>query len=392
MKKALLTFFILTVLTSSHSGASYRASVQGIRYSTYKHHTRVVVDLNGRAVFNSNRLQDPERLYFDLKQCTLSKNTGTLINVNNGTLQRVHAGQFSKDTVRITLDLEGKSMYSAFVLENPNRLVIDVYRPRKTAPSKSKDGVKEKDEAPSYKPEYRPERKTIKTIVIDPGHGGKDPGAIGQNGLKEKDVVLKVGKRLGEILKKRFGVKIIYTRQTDVFIPLNERTEIANSKNSDLFISVHANANRKRSAKGIETYILNWTNDDESIRVAARENNVSIDKMKSIRGKLQIILDDLTRSYKKSESVRLARNVQDAMINTVKSSYRNTIDLGVKQALFYVLVGAEMPSILVEISFISNSEEERLLANGSYRNKLAEGIADGVADFIKNSTLIVQNQ
>lgn len=383
MKKILLAFFILLILISGSISSASFLSVKGIRYTTYKSHTRVVIDLNGQALFNSNRLKNPERLYFDIKGCTLANDTKTSIAVNNGILKKIRSGQFSEDTARVTLDLEGMSQYSAFVLENPDRLVIDIYKPATTTPPiiESKPVIKE-----------MPEDVKIKTIVIDPGHGGKDPGAVGPDGLKEKDVVLEVGKRLGDILKERYGVNIIYTRKTDVFIPLNERTEIANSNNADLFISVHANANTKRSAKGIETYILNWTNDDESLKVAARENNISISKMKLLRGGLQMILDDLTRSHKKQESVKFARNVQDAMVSTLKDKYRDTADLGIKQALFYVLVGAEMPSALVEVSFISNREEEKLLASKGYRDRIAEGIAEGVGDYIKASTILARKE
>lgn len=371
------------VLISSNSNADNPASILGVRYLTYKSHTRVVIDLSSQALFNSNRLKDPERLYFDIKGCTLSKGTKTSIDINDGTVKKIRAGQFSESDARVTLDLEGISQYSAFVLQKPDRLVIDIYKPETAAPpvADGKAVIKE-----------MPDDTKIRTIVIDPGHGGKDPGAVGLNGLKEKDVVLAVGKRLGEILKEKYGMNIIYTRKTDVFIPLNERTEIANSNNADLFISIHANANTKRSAKGIETYILNWTNDDESLKVAARENNISISKMKLLRGGLQMILDDLSRSYKKKESVRLARNVQDSMVNTLKSNYRSTADLGIKQALFYVLIGAEMPSALVEISFISNIEEEKLLSSRIYRDRIAEGIAKGVEDYIKGLTMFVLNE
>ena len=393
MKKLLLSFTLILIL-SNLSSASNPAIVEGIRFSNYKNHTRIVIDLKGESSFNSNRLKGPERLYFDLKGSILSKNARPSLDVGNGIIKEIRTGQFKKDTVRITLDLEGHSMYSAFVLEGPNRLVIDVYKPKKTRPSNNaanKAVKREKASIPVKAPEYKPEHRKIRTVVIDAGHGGKDPGAIGQKGLKEKDVVLDVAKRLGRILEKDHGVKVIYTRQSDIFIPLNDRTDIANSKDADLFISIHANANRKRSARGIETYILNWTNEDESLRVAARENNISISKMKLLRGGLQMILDDLARSYKKKESVRLARTMQDSMVHRLKDRYRNTKDLGVKQALFYVLLGAEMPSALVEISFISNIEEEKLLSSKSYRNVISEGIAKGVGSFIKGSTMIVKN-
>ncbi len=395
MKKVLLSF-ILIFIYSSLCSASNTAIVEGIRFSNYKNHTRVVIDLKGGSAFNSNRLKSPERLYFDLKGSKLSKNTKPSLDVSNGIIKKIRTGQFKKNIVRVTLDLEGHSMYSAFVLESPDRLVIDVYKPKKTGPSKSKTTRKErkKIEAPAdaEKPERKQEYKRIETIVIDAGHGGKDPGAIGQKGLKEKDVVLDVAMKLGRLLEERHGIKVIYTRQNDTFIPLNDRTDIANSKGADLFISIHANANKKRSARGIETYILNWTNDDESIKVAARENNISISKMKLLRGSLQMILDDLARSHKKKESVRLARTMQDSMVHRLKDRYRNTKDLGVKQALFYVLLGAEMPSALVEISFISNIEEERLLSSKSYRKMISEGIAKGIGSYINGSTLMVKNE
>ncbi len=184
-------------------------------------------------------------------------------------------------------------------------------------------------------------------------------------------------------------MKIIYTRDKDTFVPLNDRTEMANSKKADLFISIHTNASIKRDARGIETYFLNWTNDKEAIRVAARENKISFKKMQKIQDDLQIILQDLARNNKREESMRLAHSIQNAMIGALKKTYSRIEDLGVKYAPFYVLVGAEMPSILVEISFISNREEEKRLSRESYKNKIAEAIAKGIDSYISQSTLIV---
>jgi N-acetylmuramoyl-L-alanine amidase len=173
------------------------------------------------------------------------------------------------------------------MLEDPYRLVIDLYVKKGYSPPQKKNTI--------VKKKYR----AIKTVVIDPGHGGKDPGAVGPRGLKEKDVVLSVGKKLGKILKEKYGMKVIYTRNRDVFIPLNERTEIANSKKADLFISIHTNASRKRRTRGIETYFLNWTSNREAIRVAARENKISIRKMQKMQNELQFILQDLARNNKR---------------------------------------------------------------------------------------------
>lgn len=376
MRKFFLVFLLLAVFVG-YGEASKQTTVQGIRYSSYKNHTRVVVDLNGPLQFTSYHISNPDRLYFDLKNCILSKKTTPFISINNGVLKSARIAQFNKETVRVALDLQQFGKFYTFTLEDPYRLVIDIYIQKGAAPLKKKGIVKKKF-------------SRIKTVVIDPGHGGKDPGAIGPRGLKEKDVVLDVGKKLGKILKDKYRMNVTYTRKKDVFIPLNERTEIANSKKADLFISIHVNANRLRRLNGIETYILNWTNDKEAMRVAARENAISFKKMQKVQDELQMILQDLARDNKRDESVMLARSVQDSLISTLKKKHRRITDLGVKQALFYVLIGAEMPSILIEVSFISNREEEKRLSKNSYKNKIAEAIAKGVMSYIKQSTLIVK--
>ncbi|MBI4843854.1 MAG: N-acetylmuramoyl-L-alanine amidase [Nitrospirae bacterium] len=382
MKKVLLLTLTLALLSALGSaGAPNPAGIKGIRYSTYSSHTRVVIDLTAQAEFKGVSLKESKRVYFDLSNCVLSNGVNKHIEIYDGTIRKVRAGQFSEEAARITIDFEGDSAYSVFPLEKPDRLVIDVYKPAAASPPVKAKETPKKDAAKEELP---------LTIVIDPGHGGKDPGAMGKNGLKEKDVVLSVALKLGEILKKRHGAKIIYTRQNDIFIPLDERTEKANANKADLFISVHANASEKHSARGIETYLLNWADDNEAIRVAARENNISTNKMMLLRGGLQMILDDLSRSHKKEESMRLARAVQDSMVSKLKEGYSNVNDLGVKQALFYVLIGAEMPSVLVEISFISNPEEEMLLSNRRYKDKIAEGIAGGVGVYAKKSAVVAR--
>jgi N-acetylmuramoyl-L-alanine amidase len=299
----------------------------------------------------------------------------------DGILKKVRVSQFKENTVRVVLDIDKLSKYTVFKLEDPDRLVIDVY------PDIDAESNKDIKESPKSFPDKNLNK--IETIVIDAGHGGKDPGAIGPGGLQEKDITLYVGKRLGEILEQKQGVKIIYTRDKDNYVPLNERTEMANSQKADLFVSIHVNASEQRKARGIETYFLNWTNDKEALKVAARENKISINKMEKIQDGLQIILQDLARNNKREESMRLAYSVQSSMVNTLRNDYSKIEDLGVKYALFYVLVGAEMPSILVEISFISNHEEEKRLAADSYRDKVAEAIAKGIDAYISQSPLVV---
>ncbi len=373
---------LLFILFFSISEASKQTSVQRLRYSSFKSQTRVVVDLSGPIVFSQKRISDPDRLFFDIENSTLSRKIKTSVSIMDGVLKKVRISQYRENTVRVVLDIDTLSRYSVFMLEDPDRLVIDVY-----PEIDDQSGKGAKKESPKLLPDKNLNK--IETIVIDAGHGGKDPGAIGPGGLQEKDITLYVGKKLGEILEEKQGVRIIYTREEDKFVPLNDRTEMANSQKADLFVSIHVNASEQRNARGIETYFLNWTNDKEALKVSARENKISINKMEKIQDGLQIILQDLARNNKREESMRLAHSVQSAIVNTLRNDYSKIEDLGVKYALFYVLVGAEMPSILVEISFISNHEEEQRLAADSYRNKVAEAIAKGIDAYISQSTLVV---
>jgi N-acetylmuramoyl-L-alanine amidase len=380
MKKAVLVPLLLIFLIS-YSEAKKSISIKSLRYSTYQTYTRVVVDLDGTAEFTRNRLTNPDRLFFDIKNCRLPSRDKS-VPVNDGTLNSIRMAQYNDKTVRVVLEMNNFRKYSAFTLDDPNRLVIDIYK-NKSSSSVKKDTRIRKKVLRKRKP-YE-----IRRVVIDPGHGGKDPGAIGPRGTREKDIVLHVGKHLGKMLKKKHGMEVIYTRDRDIFVPLNERTEIANSKKADLFISVHTNASKKRNTRGLETYFLSWSDDREAIRVAARENKVSIHKMQKMQGGLSMILQDLARNSKREESLRLAHSVQNAMVDSLKKDYSGIEDLGVKYALFYVLVGAEMPSILVEISFISNREEEKRLVSNAYRERIAGAIARGIDSYISQSTLIV---
>ena len=349
--------FFLLITFPSVSDASGTAELKGIRYWSSPEYTRVVVDLSGTVEYSQNQLANPDRLYFDLKNTTISKDIVTNVSVGDDILQSVRAGQFTRDTVRVVLDLKNLRDFQAFILEDPARLVIDVYGREKAG---------------------GPEAVTAqKRIVIDPGHGGHDPGAVGLHGLYEKDVVLDIALKLRDVLVKNPLYEVFLTRETDVYVPLEERTAIANKKNADLFISIHANASPQRKAKGIETYLLNWTDNEEANRVAARENKISLKKMQEMNKQMDEIggiLGDLERQMKRDESVNLANQIQNSMVETLD----NREDLGVKWAMFFVLFGARMPSVLVEVSFISNPEEEKLLSRATYRLQLARAIADGV--------------
>lgn len=365
--KRILKYVVILLLTffPSYLIASGEIEVKDIRYWSSSDYTRVVVNLSGTIEFSKNRISNPDRLYFDLMNTTIAKDIKTSLPVGDGILKTVRAGQFKPGMVRVVLDLEEIADFSAFILENPARLVIDV---------RGKEKMKKTDAA-----------VVKRRIVIDPGHGGHDPGAVGLRGLYEKDVVLDIALKLEKILSADPLNEIFLTRRTDVFIPLEERTVIANKRKADLFVSIHANASPRRGAKGIETYLLNWTDDEEAMRVAARENQISLKKMKAMHQQMdivKIITEDLMRQNKRDESIKLAHYIQKSIVSTLNNNREDTLDLGIKQALFYVLFGARMPSVLVEVSFISNPEEERLLSSDSYRMQIAEAIAEGLNKYI----------
>ncbi|HEX8948315.1 MAG TPA: N-acetylmuramoyl-L-alanine amidase [Dissulfurispiraceae bacterium] len=345
--------------------ASETVTVKNIRYWSSQGYTRVVIELSNPVEFVKNRLSDPDRLYFDLKNAKIAKEMNAKLPVGDGILKTVRAGQYAPDTVRVVLDLERMEKYEALYLDDPKKLVIDVHAKR----------IREEVTLPK------------KVVVIDPGHGGHDSGAVGKNGLKEKDVVLDIGLKVRELLRAEPNLEIMLTRDTDVFIPLAERTAMAMKKDADLFVSIHANASPNREARGIETYLLNWTNEEEATRVAARENYVSVKTMKDRMEKfrrdrdLDIIKSDLRRQHNNEESVALANYVQNALCTDVARVHK-TVNHGVKGALFFVLFGIEMPSVLAEVSFISNSEEERLLSQESYRSMLAASIASGIKAYL----------
>lgn len=371
--KEIVSYIILLVsfLIPSFTEAS-GVEVKDIRFWSSENYTRVVVDLASGVQFSKNRLSNPDRLYFDLKDSYISKEINASIPIGDGILKSVRAGQFSKMTVRVVLDLDEMSDYQTFFFDDPARLVIDVYGKAGASTFPDVNFVKRR-------------------IVLDPGHGGHDPGAVGPKNLKEKDVVLDIAVKLRKILLEDPLNEVFLTRERDVYIPLEERTAIANRKNADLFVSIHANASPRRDARGIETYLLNWTDDEEANRVAARENAISMKKMREMNRQMDIvdvIKSDLFRENKRDESIKLANYIQRSLVSNLDDDKRRLINLGVKQALFYVLFGAKMPSVLVEVSFISNPEEEHLLSNDAYRTEVAEGIAKGLNTYLISAPAI----
>lgn len=368
------------------------AHLDMVRYKSSDEYTRVVLELDSRVKYRYQVLEPnasvnrPHRLYIDLQGSRLGHDVTPSTSVSDGILRSIRTGQYKNDTTRVVLDFLALQEYKIFPLENPFRIVIDVYGPDGDAPQRQVAAKASKKPAKNAK--YRPPSGakskagdlleqlglTVRTIMIDPGHGGKDPGAVA-NGLREKDINLRFSKILGKKLKEK-GFIVHYTRTTDKFIRLEQRTAMANVKKADLFISIHCNANRSRKIHGLETYSLNLAKSDSAVRIAARENAVD---PRSISD-LQFILTDLMVNSKIKESRDLAKDVQGKTINRVRKrwSLRNQ---GTREAPFYVLMGAKMPSILVELGYLTNRTEANRLKSKDYLDFLARGIVDGVMSY-----------
>jgi len=435
--------------------------VTNIRHWSTPDYTRVAIDLEGEVPYEAGRIADPDRIFFDLQNTKLaSELVGKTFDVDDGFLRKIRVAQYQLGQTRVVLEVKDLSEYSAFLLPNPYRLIVDIHgkAPEKPAPAVAKNGAtaapKEsagkaagskaaKTEAPPSVPkvesakeaeqpepapgtekevkatskpttgptfeavgprgegrrkseprppaahEARPtasgERSLVRAlglkigrIVIDPGHGGHDTGTIGPNGFTEKDLVLDVSLRLGRLLESKMGAEVVYTRDDDTFIPLESRTAVANQSQADLFLSVHANSSRDQGARGVETYYLNFTSSEDALEVAARENAVS---EKSIH-ELQDLVKKIALKDKIEESREFASEVQTALYKGLSKKNKGLRNRGVKKAPFVVLIGANMPSILAEISFLSNATDARQLKTPQYRQRIAEALYKGVAEYV----------
>jgi N-acetylmuramoyl-L-alanine amidase len=512
------------------------ARVLGIRHWSTPDYTRVAIDLEQGVKYQSQRIDNPDRVFFDLLNTQLDPKLAKTFDVSDGLLKDVRMAQFAAGRTRVVLDLDESSEFQASLLSNPPRLIIDIRNPdarnvqsaddhgndtrgpqpaavpvvkqaasvtdtaddeaddvtpnsisraeesqsmtaaakparrntvvisngvkktivdadddepapttlpvndlatrdvtiKDTAANKEKavvakldpaaldtgkpDSAVVNDESPKLAttpsgaadvktttskrkrkpqtadPDIREAQPTasgersltralglkIGKIVIDPGHGGHDTGTIGPNGLEEKDLVLDVSRRLGKLLQTRLGAEVIYTRRDDTFIPLETRTAIANQEGADLFVSVHANSSHDPDARGVETYYLNFTSSPDALEVAARENAVS---EKSIH-ELQDLVKKIALKEKIDESQEFASDVQTSLHSGLAAKNPGERDRGVKKAPFIVLIGANMPSILAEISFVSNPGDERRLETSDYRQKIAESLYRGIAKYV----------
>jgi N-acetylmuramoyl-L-alanine amidase len=354
--------------------------LSNIRHWAYPDYTRVVIDLNRPASFKVDQSSSTS-LTIRLSDAVLGdlfkKNRS--ISVRDSPLKQIEAKQKEQNTVDVVLTFKQMGAHKVIPLSDPDRVVIDVSNSKQESmTARPKEEAAQPDLTALLPP---PPSFAIRTIVIDPGHGGKDPGAIGVNGLEEKEVVLDVSLRLRNLIEKKLKKKVIMTREEDVFIPLDERTLLANAKKADLFISVHANSSPKRNTQGVEIYFLGRATDERAIEVAARENATS---EKAARDFQEVILNDLERDFNINESLEFAHLTENAFVEQLISKYPTT-SLGVKRAPFYVLANTNMPAILAEISFLTHPTEAKRLRSSQYRQKIAEALFKGIERYLDST-------
>jgi N-acetylmuramoyl-L-alanine amidase len=429
--------------------------VRRIRASATEDSARVTIDLESVVPYSSGRLTKPDRIFFDLRDARIPLEVAReSVKLDGEILTAVRVAQNQNHTVRVVLDVDRVKEYGVSTTDNPPQLLIDLFRKPlpasaakiakashnsdlKRAPIESSvmgadeptvEAINAKSDSTSlglqpvttasaaspsknskvvaaksdFDPPAAPPQPTreghstltralglkIGRIVIDAGHGGHDTGTIGPTGLMEKDLCLDVALRLGKIIKQRLpGADVVFTRADDSFIPLEERTAIANEAHADLFISIHANSSQDRGARGIETYYLNLKGSPEAMEVAARENAVSNVGIHD----LEDLIKKIARNEKIDESKEFAEDIQNSLATRVQKTAKTVKNRGVRKAPFVVLIGADMPSILTEISFLSNPADEQLLKKPEHRQRVAEGLYQGVASYLQSLNSVTLN-
>ncbi len=387
-------------------------SVTDVQIWSGKDYSRIAVILSGEVVHRWQLLPtDPKddgvrRLYVDMEDSVKRPGVPDRFTVRGDVARKVRLTPFKPGVMRLVVEVENLADQKVFVLENPYRIIVDVQGRSRKDMARAESGQKAKDRASAasgdkapgatkagdapaapQSPLATPARKkmarqlveqlglTVRSVMIDAGHGGKDPGAHGPGNLLEKDVNLKVARLVGKRLEK-MGFTVMYTRTQDKFVSLEGRTAMANARKADLFLSIHCNAHPDPGSSGLETYSLNLASTPDEVRVAARENAVDPRRISD----MQKILDELMHASKLTESRDFARAAHQGALGQARKSL-NLRDRGVHEAPFYVLLGAKMPAILIEVGYITNPAEAAKLRDEKYLDGLAAGIADGVAAY-----------
>ena len=386
----------LVALAAGLLGADRPSEVQSVRHWSYPEFTRVAIELVHPVEMRVERLPAdaragrPERLYLDLPEVWVGHHLAAPIPVGDGLLRGVRVGQFTSDTARVVIDLQRYDRHRVRTLTSPHRVLIDVYgtrgRPDPAPPPAVAAAPPSQAPASMLRPPGRaaerlpPTLRGVHTIVVDAGHGGSDPGALGPRGLREKDVTLAVAMDLEQRLLAR-GFQVVMTRRRDATLSLEERTALAEGVGGDVFLSIHVNAAPRSSAHGIETYYLDRTHERHTLRVAARENGIPPNALDP----LQRAVAGLRVSEVGVQSATLARDVHGELIRGVRGTFGSVSNLGVKQGPFHVLFLSGAPSVLVEVGFLTHREEARRLQSRWYRSVVAEHIARGLSQYRSRS-------
>ncbi|MEN6561741.1 MAG: N-acetylmuramoyl-L-alanine amidase [Acidobacteriota bacterium] len=384
-----------------------RAEIVNLRRFTHPNFTRIVLDVGKLREYSSGELRDPDRIYVDVLQAKLNpilQNQSYPVKADY--ISQIRISQKTDSTVRLVIDIDRALIQSfrVYHLFDPFRLVVDIY-PRaaaaggpapdetpaaKPAAAASKNVKGDKIPVPAVKRQVDPNDPNfagtslarqlglgVRTVVIDPGHGGHDPGTIGKGGLQEKEGNLAIALALRKLLQGA-GIEVVLTRESDIDLGLEARAVIANEKRADLFISIHGNAHRDRKRGGVETFFLNVSPDPSVIELAAAENATSTKNI----GEMRSILQKIMQNSKVKESLGLASAIQKNLVRDLGKDLPGIKDLGVKGAPFWVLIGGEMPSILVEVAHLSNPKEEAKLRTQKFRDLAAQGIFDGIMEYV----------
>jgi N-acetylmuramoyl-L-alanine amidase len=418
--KLIAALAVLVPLLVAQTDRPALHSVTAVRHWSLSGVTRVAIEVSGDFQFRTDRLHNPERVYFDILDARprMSSRRFYSEDLDDKLVKRIRAAETKPGITRVVLELNADADATTSQLTNPSRLIIEVRgaAPGAATPAEITSALPAlvKPSPPKIEPpapvaalpaptavlpdppvgpvEIPKAAKHTSTgknsltralglklgrIVIDAGHGGHDQGTEGPKGLLEKDLVLDVAKRLGQLVEDRMGAEVIYTRTDDTFVPLEQRTALANEKKADLFLSIHANSSPYPRIAGVETFYLNFSDSKEALDVAARENASS---QKSIF-ELQGIIEKITQHDKAEESKEFAGRVQTALYAFSGRNVPGEKNRGVKRAPFVVLIGASMPSVLAEIGFLSNPREEANLKKPDYRQKLADALYRGVTRY-----------
>ena len=372
------------------------ARLEEIRREPSPDGVTITIVVDREIAFRAERLTSPSRLFFDLSatEASATLRNATLAFGDDDIIREVRLGRHPNQVTRVVIDTEATESCHTFTLSQPFRVVVECQRSLRppTIVASSSSALESDETHPPDLPEsfgiatppvansdgvFSVARQLglgVSRIVIDPGHGGHDPGA-GARGLGEAELVLDIALRLEQRLKSaQPGLEVVLTRREDQYVPLEARTALANRLEADLFLSVHVNASSNTSARGVETYFLNFAADPEAESLAARENVVGLATMKQLDG----LLEAIAANSKLDESRAFAQTVQTAILDTLRRVDPDVPDLGVKQAPFVVLIGARMPSILAEVSFLSNEQDAQLLSTEEYRDLIADALFDGV--------------